>query len=354
MLSETLSSLAGVQSVVDQRTYLDQIFQILNAASYTAIGIAALMLVAAALLIATTIRLSAFSRRRELGIMRLVGASNRFIQTPFVLEGVFAALIGSVLAAGADASRSCTSSYADSWCTQIVSINFVSESDALVVVSDPAGRRGAARGDLGELRHHPVSQGLEAIDWLARCNRRASIELVQECAVPRERGQKVVATNRKARHDYTIEDTYEAGLVLTGTEVKSLRAGRAPLVDGYAFVDGGEAWLDAVHIPEYADGTWNNHAATAQAQTPAAQGADPEDPQQGQGGRLHARPAVDLLQRRPREGRDSRSRRASASTTSARRCASGRTSARPTARCPAGGTWGSSCPATGMTAELTR
>ncbi len=77
--------------------------------------------------------------------------------------------------------------------------------------------------------------------------------------MPRERGQKVVATNRRARHDYTIEDTYEAGLVLTGTEVKSLRAGRASLVDGYAFVDGGEAWLDAVHIPEYNQGTWNNH-----------------------------------------------------------------------------------------------
>jgi SsrA-binding protein len=77
--------------------------------------------------------------------------------------------------------------------------------------------------------------------------------------VPRERGQNVVASNRKARHDYTIEDTYEAGLVLTGTEVKSLRAGRASLVDGYAFIDGGEAWLDAVHIPEYTGGTWNNH-----------------------------------------------------------------------------------------------
>lgn len=77
--------------------------------------------------------------------------------------------------------------------------------------------------------------------------------------MPRERGQKVVASNRKARHDYIIEDTYEAGLVLTGTEVKSLRAGRASLVDGYAFIDGGEAWLDAVHIPEYNEGTWNNH-----------------------------------------------------------------------------------------------
>jgi len=78
--------------------------------------------------------------------------------------------------------------------------------------------------------------------------------------VPKEQGQKVVATNRRARHDYLIEDTFEAGLVLTGTEVKSLRMGRASLVDGFAFVDRGEAWLDAVHIPEYADGTWNNHA----------------------------------------------------------------------------------------------
>ena len=101
ILIESLSGLAGVQEVADQRGYLDQIFSILNAASYTAIGVAALMLVAAVLLIATTIRLSAFSRRRELGIMRLVGASNRFIQTPFILEGVFAALIGSALAGGA-------------------------------------------------------------------------------------------------------------------------------------------------------------------------------------------------------------------------------------------------------------
>ncbi len=101
ILIESLSGQAGVQDVQDQRGYLDQIFAVLNAASYTAIGVAALMLIAAVLLIATTIRLSAFSRRRELGIMRLVGASNRFIQTPFILEGVFAALVGSVLAGGA-------------------------------------------------------------------------------------------------------------------------------------------------------------------------------------------------------------------------------------------------------------
>jgi SsrA-binding protein len=78
--------------------------------------------------------------------------------------------------------------------------------------------------------------------------------------VPRERGQKVVASNRKARHDYHIEDVYEAGIVLTGTEVKSLRAGRASLIDGFASVEGGEAWLENVHIPEYTEGTWTNHS----------------------------------------------------------------------------------------------
>jgi SsrA-binding protein len=77
--------------------------------------------------------------------------------------------------------------------------------------------------------------------------------------VAREQGRKIVARNRRARHDYHIEDVYEAGLVLTGTEVKSLRAGRASLADGFAQITGGEAWLHNVHIPEYAQGTWTNH-----------------------------------------------------------------------------------------------
>ena len=74
-------------------------------------------------------------------------------------------------------------------------------------------------------------------------------------------GQKLVAQNKKARHDYLIEDTFEAGLVLMGTEVKSLRLGRASLVDGFVDIDRGEAWLHGVHIPEYTQGTWTNHAA---------------------------------------------------------------------------------------------
>ena len=69
----------------------------------------------------------------------------------------------------------------------------------------------------------------------------------------------VVARNRKARHDYHLEDTWEAGIVLVGTEVKALRAGRASLVDGFAEVEDGEVWLQQVHIPQYAQGTWTNH-----------------------------------------------------------------------------------------------
>ncbi len=76
----------------------------------------------------------------------------------------------------------------------------------------------------------------------------------------KERGRKVVASNRKARHDYHIEDTFEAGLSLMGTEVKALRAGRCSLVDGFAQFSGDELWLEGVHIPEYTQGTWTNHA----------------------------------------------------------------------------------------------
>ena len=74
-----------------------------------------------------------------------------------------------------------------------------------------------------------------------------------------ERGRKVIASNRRARHDFAIEDVVEAGLVLTGTEVKSLREGRANLTDGYGQITDSEAWLHNVHIPEYTQGTWTNH-----------------------------------------------------------------------------------------------
>jgi len=79
--------------------------------------------------------------------------------------------------------------------------------------------------------------------------------------MPREKGRKLIAQNKKARHDYHLHDTFEAGMVLTGTEVKSLRQGRASLADAFATVDDGEVWLRNAHIPEYSHGTWTNHAA---------------------------------------------------------------------------------------------
>jgi SsrA-binding protein len=76
----------------------------------------------------------------------------------------------------------------------------------------------------------------------------------------KETGLKLIASNKKARHDYLIIDTFEAGMVLSGSEVKSLRMGRASLVDGYVFIENGEAWLDAAYIPEYLSGSWTNHS----------------------------------------------------------------------------------------------
>ncbi|MFI7496523.1 SsrA-binding protein SmpB [Kocuria sp. M4R2S49] len=77
----------------------------------------------------------------------------------------------------------------------------------------------------------------------------------------KDTGRQVVANNKKARHDYHILDTYEAGLSLMGTEVKSLRMGRASLVDGFCQFTDGELWLEGVHIPEYLQGSWTNHSA---------------------------------------------------------------------------------------------
>jgi SsrA-binding protein len=79
--------------------------------------------------------------------------------------------------------------------------------------------------------------------------------------VRRPEPEKVVARNKRARHDYHLEGTWEAGIVLHGTEVKSLRAGRASLVDGFVDIDGGEAWMLNVHIPPYSQGSWTNHGS---------------------------------------------------------------------------------------------
>jgi SsrA-binding protein len=84
---------------------------------------------------------------------------------------------------------------------------------------------------------------------------------VAKKASPAKSGKnQIIATNRRARHNYSIIDTYEAGIQLVGTEVKSLRDGQASLADAFATVDDGEVWLRNLHIPEYHHGTWTNHA----------------------------------------------------------------------------------------------
>lgn len=99
-LVSSVAGLPGVERVHDLRQYLDPLFKALNGLQWGALVAAALLLVAALMQIANTIRLAAFARRREIGIMRLVGASNFYIQLPFLLEAVLAALIGAVLACG--------------------------------------------------------------------------------------------------------------------------------------------------------------------------------------------------------------------------------------------------------------
>ena len=120
----------------------------------------------------------------------------------------------------------------------------------------------------------------------------------------KEQGRKVVAQNRKARHDYAIEDTYEAGLVLQGTEVKSLREGRASLVDGFVDIDGGEAWLHGVHIPEYTQGTWTNHSARRKRKLLLNRDEIDKIERRVNEKGLTDRAAVALLPRRPGQGRD--------------------------------------------------
>ena len=78
--------------------------------------------------------------------------------------------------------------------------------------------------------------------------------------MPKESGRKLIAQNRRARHDYAVLDTFEAGLVLQGTEVKSLREGRANVTEAYASIENGEAWIHNLYIPEYTQGTYNNHS----------------------------------------------------------------------------------------------
>ena len=145
--------------------------------------------------------------------------------------------------------------------------------------------------------------------------------------MPREQGQKYIAQNKKARHDYSILDTFEVGLVLTGTEVKSLRAGRASLVDGFASIDGGEVWLQHVHIPEYVQGTWTNHTPRRKRKVLMHRGEIDKLLGKTKEGGLTLVP-LDLYFKEARSRPPSRSPRARSPTTSGRTWPSGTPAAR--------------------------
>src|SRR6185369_10465670 len=112
-------------------------------------------------------------------------------------------------------------------------------------LADPVVRR-RGHGGLHRLRHAAAL--------------RSKIAMAKKADPTRSSNNRVVATNRKARHNYSVLETFEAGVVLQGTEVKSLRDGQASLADAFATVDDGEIWLRNLHIPEYHHGSWTNHA----------------------------------------------------------------------------------------------
>ncbi len=214
--------------------------------------VAIILIIAAILLVANTIRLSAFNRRRETAIMRLVGASNFYVQLPFLVEGMIAGLFGWLVAvallAGAKAGLDGLQNYFPFHAQ-------LSISDLIEVVRrDHVHRPAALRDDLvPHAQALPTSLRGQTYTVAATQGKKA------QRPGKSQQGRKLVASNRRARHDYTIEDVVEAGIMLTGTEVKSLRAGRATLSEGYGLITDGEVWLHGVHIPQYVQGTWTNH-----------------------------------------------------------------------------------------------
>ena len=203
--------------------------------------------VGAILLIANMVQVAAYTRRTEIGIMRLVGASRWYTQLPFLVEAMLAAFIGVVIAiVGLIVVRAL---FLENALNQFYQANLIAKvdyADILYIAPIAVVRR---RGDG---RRH----GVRHVAPL-----RAAIAMAKKADADEGRSNnKVVATNRKARHNYSILETFEAGVALVGTEVKSLRDGQASLADAFATVDDGEIWLRNLHIPEYHHGSWTNHA----------------------------------------------------------------------------------------------
>ena len=273
MIAEQFAGQAGVQSVHDQSEFLDRLFSLLNGIRNATIVVALIQALAALLLISNMVQVAAFTRRTETEIMRLVGASRWRTQLPFMMEAVIAGVVGAALAIGGLIAAKFL--FVDKALGPVIRCRDHARDrrrHARLGVADPAGhRRRAGRGvglrDPAAVRPDCSRAGqaisrnrLGPTDYCARAMATDTAPTRATRSSNRPAGRQIIASNRKARHDYSILDTFEAGISLTGTEVKSLRAGRASLVDGFATICDDEIWLRGVHIAEYAEGTWTNHA----------------------------------------------------------------------------------------------
>ena len=245
VFNDTIASRPGVESVLNQRDLVERLFACSTGSRNAAFAIAIVQAIAAILLIANMVQIAAFTRRTEVGIMRLVGATRWYTQLPFLLEATLAALVGAVLAiVGLFTVRACSSTTCSPTSTTRISLRewTIPTCSGLAV---PGARR--CRDGRSHRVRHPSAV-------------RPKIAMAKKADPTKWRKNRVVATNRKARHNYTIIETFEAGIALVGTEVKSLREGKASLVDAFATVDDGEVWLRSLHIPEYTQGSWTNHS----------------------------------------------------------------------------------------------
>ena len=195
--------------MIDQKKLVERLFAVLNMLKNSFFVLAAVLGIAAVVLIAVTVRVAAFARRKETQIMKLVGASNTYIRLPFLAEGVVAGLLGTLIAFGLlragmfylDRVRNQVSIF------QILPAVGMREFYASCVVLLALGVVASALASLLALRKY--------VRIAAAVPR-----------MPRREPPGTVATNRRARHDYEILETVEAGLVLRGSEVKTLREGK--------------------------------------------------------------------------------------------------------------------------------
>ena len=244
---ESLANQPGVLNVLNQKDLIDRLFAVLDGISNAAFAVALVQAIGAVLLIANMVQVAAYTRRTEIGIMRLVGASRWYTQLPFLLGG--------------DGCRTDRCGHRDHRADP-GACAVPGKRTQPVLSGQPDREGGLCRRPVLQRALDDVPGSVDGRHHRLRhpAPLRPSLAVSKKADPTRSSNNRVVATNRKARHNYSILETFEAGVALMGTEVKSLRDGQASLADAFATVDDGEIWLRNLHIPEYHHGSWTNHA----------------------------------------------------------------------------------------------